>query len=720
MTRGCAFILVAFFAVPPLATAQEGIPGKTLDFLKAATVFIQVEGQLGTGSGSGFLVHVDGQTGLVATNRHVVGRKGTQAAPKCTVVFWSGTKKEQVVPAEVVAVDPDEDLALVRVKARELPAPIDLSPADLRETMTVYSFGFPLGNVLATDRANPSVTIGKGTISSLPEDSHGRLDRVQLDGELNPGNSGGPVVDDRGRLVGVVVARIVGTKISFAIPATSLSAMLRGRASSPVVRSVNVEKGTAEVELEVPVVDPLGRLDRVEVRHVKRDAVSTPPACDRDGVWAPLSTGETAAVKTDSGKGAVKVKVRGPKNGTGEFCFQTVFTREDGKALGAEPVDHTVDFSRPGVVRGDRRRWETIVSKAGGFTVDMPAKLVINESGTKRVGASVLETLTLGCETENGVYLAQRMNLPTALPPEIGGILLDAARDVSAAQWNGEVVTEKRIRTPGGQGRDFTITGKPDGREVACIRVRQYLVGRNLFAVAVVAPGTELPDDAGRFLGSLALGEARTRASGTPEAEHTGTEVPGWGLAIDPDNDCKITPKGKSLAFRIPGKLHDLYFDGGPTNAPRVMREVEGDFVATVRVKGEFKPGPDSTNPRSIPFHGAGFLLWSDSDNNVRIERIAMLRGKQYATGVLFEEREGGYSGATHTELFKPGDCHLRIERTGSKIVASMSYDGKAWKSLKPVDALWPAKIKVGLTAITTSSQPFEVSFDSFELEQKP
>lgn len=720
MTWRLALILTVFFAANSWATADEGIPGKTLDALKAATVYIKVERPQGKGSGSGFLVHVDGQTGLVATNRHVAGSKGKQAAPKCTVVFWSGTNKELVAPAELVAVDPDEDLALLRVKANELPAPIDLSPPELRETMTVYSFGFPLGDVLATDRPNPSVTIGKGTISSLPEDSHGKLDRVQLDGELNPGNSGGPVVDERGRLVGVVVAKISGTKINFAIPPTNLTAMLSGRASAPVVKSVKVEKGAAEVELEVPVVDPLGKLNRVEIRHVKKDEVSTLPACDKAGVWDTLATGETAAVKIDSGKGVVKVTVRGPENGTGEFYFQTLFTREDGKALGANPVNHPVDFSRLGVIRGDQERWETIVSQAGGFTVDMPAKLAVNEGSIKRVGGAALKTLVLGCETENGMYLAYRLDLPGAVPPKAEEKLLDALRDFFAEQWNGKVVTEKRVRTQGGQGRDFTITGKPDGKEVAGIRVRQYLVGRSLFAVAVFAPGGELPDDAGRFLGSLALGEARTRASGTPEAEHTGTEIPGWGLAIDPDKDCKITPEENSIAFQIPGTLHDLFFDGGPTNAPRVMREVEGDFVATVRVTGEFKPGPKSTNPRSIPFHGAGFLLWSDSDNNVRIERISMLRGKQYATGVLFEEREGGYSGATHTELFKPGDCYLKIERTGSKIVASLSYDGKAWKSLKPVDTLWPAKIKIGLTAITTSSEPFDVSFDSFELKQGP
>lgn len=150
------------------------------------------------------------------------------------------------------------------------------------------------------------------------------------------------------------------------------------------------------------------------------------------------------------------------------------------------------------------------------------------------------------------------------------------------------------------------------------------------------------------------------------------------------------------------------------------MREIQGDFVATVRVTGEFKPGPKSMNPKSIPFQGAGFLLWSDSDNNVRIERISMLRGNKYVTGVSFEEREGGYSGASHTELFKPGDCYLKMERKGNKITGSMSYDGKTWKSLKPIDTLWPAKIKIGLTAVTTSSKPFEVKFDSFEVKQGP
>ena len=82
--------------------------------------------------------------------------------------------------------------------------------APLAETMPVYIFGFPFGEMLATSKANPAVTIGKGTISSLREDDAGDAAVIQIDGDVNPGNSGGPVVDARGRLVGVTVAKVKG------------------------------------------------------------------------------------------------------------------------------------------------------------------------------------------------------------------------------------------------------------------------------------------------------------------------------------------------------------------------------------------------------------------------------------------------------------------------------------------------------------------------------
>ena len=61
----------------------------------------------------------------------------------------------------------------------------------------------------------------------------------------------------------------------------------------------------------------------------------------------------------------------------------------------------------------------------------------------------------------------------------------------------------------------------------------------------------------------------------------------------------------------------------------------------------------------------------------------------------------------------------MRIERKGSRITGSSSIDGTKWKELKPIDTVWPTKLKLGLTAITTSSEPFTVKFEDFVLKQK-
>ncbi len=365
--------------------------------------------------------------------------------------------------------------------------------------------------------------------------------------------------------------------------------------------------------------------------------------------------------------------------------------------------------------------WETVTSKEGGFTVEMPVKPSIDKTRTRKAAGGTTKILMLGCKTDSGVYIAYKIELPTAVVKGTEEKQLDAERDEFASEYNGKVISEKKVRATGKTGRDFTIRGKPaEETGILTIRVREYLDGKSVYAVMVLsAPNRELPEDAGRFLGSLSLGDKLTHVSGTPEPDPKGTELKDWGLAIDPDKDCKFTPGDKGIAFEVPGTLHDLFFDGGPTNAPRVLREVEGDFVMTVKVAGEFKPGPKSTNPKSAPYHGAGILLWSDSDNNIRFERLAFLKQGKIVTGVAFQEREGGYNGALHNETFKAGDCYLRLERKGSRIFGAISSDGTAWKQLKPIDTVWPAKLKVGLTAVTTSSEPFSVKFEEFDLKTK-
>src|SRR5262249_28124065 len=137
------------------------------------------------------------------------------------------------------------------------PHPIDpRQQPRLVETMPVFTFGFPFGQLLDLNKGNPAITVGKGSVSSLRQDERGELSRVQIDGSLNPGNSGGPVLDSRGRLVGVARAIIPGAAIGLVIPAPKVTRLLGGRVPNFTVSSLKTENGTTSVQVEANVLDP--------------------------------------------------------------------------------------------------------------------------------------------------------------------------------------------------------------------------------------------------------------------------------------------------------------------------------------------------------------------------------------------------------------------------------------------------------------------------------
>jgi S1-C subfamily serine protease len=145
-----------------------------------------------------------------------------------TAIFHSGTKGERTVPAQVITTDEERDLAVLKVNGLGTwPHPILLDKkAALVETMPVYILGFPFGEALSFNKGNPTITINKGSVSSLRENEYGQMKAVQIDGAINPGNSGGPVVDEDGHLVGISVATIRGTGIGLAIAPDELTRLL--------------------------------------------------------------------------------------------------------------------------------------------------------------------------------------------------------------------------------------------------------------------------------------------------------------------------------------------------------------------------------------------------------------------------------------------------------------------------------------------------------------
>lgn len=160
------------------------------------------------GMGSGTIY--DAAKGLILTNNHVVG-----GAEKINVTLWNS----QVLEGDIVGSCVARDIAVVKVKGKNLQS-AELGDSDkLRVGQRVYAIGNPFGL-----SGGPTVT--SGVISALNrtiESDRGLIENlVQTDAAINPGNSGGPLVDIEGKIIAISTAIIPFAQgIGFAIPINS-------------------------------------------------------------------------------------------------------------------------------------------------------------------------------------------------------------------------------------------------------------------------------------------------------------------------------------------------------------------------------------------------------------------------------------------------------------------------------------------------------------------
>ncbi|MER3416273.1 MAG: hypothetical protein C4297_08705 [Gemmataceae bacterium] len=224
-------------------TNVEGrLSREVLEKAKAATVLIEVATSGNRqGQGSGFFAV---EPGLVVTNAHVVGmlKPGAASPQSITVAVHSGEQNEKKYPGKLVKVAPADDLAVIRIASDDLPEPLSVGSSSMvGETETVYVLGFPLG----TERGR-NVAVTEGKVASFLKDSLGKQVRfIEIRGEstMLPGNSGGPVIDATGHVIGVSVqinVQFIGgvvqhTGINRAVAAERLRDLLEGAIESVVV-----------------------------------------------------------------------------------------------------------------------------------------------------------------------------------------------------------------------------------------------------------------------------------------------------------------------------------------------------------------------------------------------------------------------------------------------------------------------------------------------------
>jgi serine protease Do len=200
----------------------------------------------GVETGSGFVI--DAQKGYIVTNNHVV-----EGAGQVLVRFGPGREKR----AEIVGADPKTDLAVLRI-----PGPLDVKAAEWGDSDKidigdwVLAIGSPL-NLERTVTAGIISAVGRRRLGIVGENAY--EDFVQTDAALNPGNSGGPLVDLLGRVVGINTAIISQSGGDQGL-GLAISAKLARRVVEDLIKNGRVARGYLGVRLRDLDAETAGRL----------------------------------------------------------------------------------------------------------------------------------------------------------------------------------------------------------------------------------------------------------------------------------------------------------------------------------------------------------------------------------------------------------------------------------------------------------------------------
>jgi S1-C subfamily serine protease len=216
---GCVSPPPAIDDVPSFAAGDEiELPAaaatSVLRRAQEVTVRIRSLGCDRFGIGSGFVL----PGGVVVTNRHVIDQPR-----EVSLNTWDGVSLDATVTG--IAVDSDLAVLQLRDAAADLPvAELRTTPVEVGET--IVAVGYPEGGP-ATVTTGSVVGLVDGELLGEPSEV------IRVDATIRQGNSGGPLLDEQGRVVGVVFALEVGTGYGLAVPVTTLLERLEGEGLAP-------------------------------------------------------------------------------------------------------------------------------------------------------------------------------------------------------------------------------------------------------------------------------------------------------------------------------------------------------------------------------------------------------------------------------------------------------------------------------------------------------
>jgi S1-C subfamily serine protease len=427
LSLGRAVALLAFAAVSAAGAAARPAPPDDAPSRTAALAFVRVVADLRIefggvrepivrrgvelATGSGFVVSPGG---LVITSEHVVAETEpktryreeeadvTVENRRIEVVVEDGGR---VLEAWVAAADAGIDLAALQVTAADLPY-LPMGDSDAAEPgggVTVLGFPFGRQVEVAREGALPRATVTAGSLSAAREGEGGDRRFLQTDASVNPGSSGGPMLDADGYVVGVVRMKLSpgATKpgAGFAVPVNLVKDFLEATGLAPQLPSGRLRPGVLHthdwkgVRLEMPdgfrdVSPSRTRLEAGEVEGIDARAwrLATPLEAEavQDALlrgraiagFAPAAATPRAGVGPERRRGAPRVlgSAAGETPDGRRFRVEYALVERRGEMVVARYLGHPDAIAyNLGLVRGSLRSLAADPIRAAGVALDPPA-----------------------------------------------------------------------------------------------------------------------------------------------------------------------------------------------------------------------------------------------------------------------------------------------------------------------------------------------------------
>ncbi|GIW88152.1 MAG: hypothetical protein KatS3mg108_2476 [Isosphaeraceae bacterium] len=193
--------------------------------------------------------------------------------------------------------------------------------------------------------------------------------------------------------------------------------------------------------------------------------------------------------------------------------------------------------------------------------------------------------------------------------------------------------------------------------------------------------------------------------------------IPNWGIPLDPDQDCTIRLDDSTLSISLPASPHELNAFPKKRNAPRVLRDIESNWTASVRAA---LSSPTTTNPPAparTSERSAGLLVWLDEANFFRVARADLQEPNHDMprAAVLIEYWRDGRIKDRHVVTeglsFPQPETWLRLTRRIDKMTVEASDDGQTWTELATIPVRLSSRLKFGVVATNTSGAPLVARF---------